>query len=134
MIAVLHVLIASMRPGRLTPENRRGYPRTHHASVRASMRPGRLTPENAELDAVANTGQTGFNEAGAINPGKPRMPLLYRTFDLVASMRPGRLTPENPYRAGFMARTKTGFNEAGAINPGKPSPCSAVAPVKVSLQ
>ena len=36
------------------------------------MRPGRLTPENRVGIASRYRGIDGFNEAGAINPGKPR--------------------------------------------------------------
>ena len=58
------------------------------------MRPGQLTPENESgyeeyCDAVG-----GFNEAGAINPGK-------------------RTCWSSPWPA------RGCFNEAGAINPGK---------------
>ena len=58
------------------------------------MRPGQLTPENpiAEIEQIG--GAAGFNEAGAINPGK-RIAQVRRILDARASMRPGQLTPEN---------------------------------------
>ena len=83
------------------------------------MRPGRLTPENLAHDEMEGDGTDGFNEAGAINPGKPdppRLPVMghssfneagainpgkpifqvrQKNFCWTASMRPGRLTPEN---------------------------------------
>ena len=64
------LMIASMRPGQLTPENgvQSG---VHLDRQRASMRPGQLTPENS-----------------------PRQRQLQR-FAERASMRPGQLTPEN---------------------------------------
>ena len=68
--------MASMRPGRLTPEN----PSNKHRLVRrpaaASMRPGRLTPENLRDCQQKKWHGSCFNEAGAINPGKP----LYEAF------------------------------------------------------
>ena len=39
------------------------------------MRPGRLTPENHLLHVNNTAGSSGFNEAGAINPGKPMQSL-----------------------------------------------------------
>ena len=62
----------------------------------ASMRPGRLTPENLNQRRFDQRRRPRFNEAGAINPGKPRSSNFRRR---------GRLQC---------------FNEAGAINPGKP--------------
>ena len=35
------------------------------------MRPGRLTPENRAVQIRRMCARSGFNEAGAINPGKP---------------------------------------------------------------
>ena len=35
------------------------------------MRPGQLTPENIEAADAGVVPRHGFNEAGAINPGKP---------------------------------------------------------------
>ena len=62
---------------------------------------------------------SGFNEAGAINPGKPERLAGEARRQNVASMRPGQLTPENgPGSSGFLCRFGS-FNEAGAINPGK---------------
>ena len=82
-----------MRPGQLTPENvttRIG----HHAGNNASMRPGQLTPENAFQIGDVRLGYGGFNEAGAINPGK-RGAVRPDREPRRASMRPGQLTPEN---------------------------------------
>ena len=62
-----------------------------------------------------------FNEAGAINPGKPLGPLGLSIIVDIASMRPGRLTPENPHSRRASPAGVERFNEAGAINPGKPS-------------
>ena len=59
------------------------------------MRPGRLTPENGPGLSGLSSPSPGFNEAGAINPGKPRRRMSLRG---------------SPRR----------FNEAGAISPGKP--------------
>ena len=84
----------------------------------ASMRPGRLTPENSLILIIVIRKRIGFNEAGAINPGKPardvttsRLPIGFNEAGAInpgkldgpgllpvaafASMRPGRLTPEN---------------------------------------
>ena len=61
----------------------------------------------------------GFNEAGAINPGKPKRRQLTPPACLRASMRPGRLTPENWIKAVSGSMPALSFNEAGAINPGK---------------
>ena len=66
-----------------------------------------------------------FNEAGAINPGKPPGRAEDQREDEGASMRPGRLTPENASESGIEALRSAGFNEAGAINPGKPPVASA---------
>ena len=41
------------------------------ARASPSMRPGRLTPENHGNFAHGLLGNQPFNEAGAINPGKP---------------------------------------------------------------
>ena len=35
------------------------------------MRPGQLTPENASTCCIRLFSRSRFNEAGAINPGKP---------------------------------------------------------------
>ena len=108
---------ASMRPGQLTPENRNGAVRassSHQASMRpgqltpenvvaegvaqpagASMRPGQLTPENEQRFHAIFVAEPGFNEAGAINPGKRRRLQFLAEHLREASMRPGQLTPEN---------------------------------------
>ena len=61
-----------------------------------------------------------FNEAGAINPGKPPRLVKDAVDTHAASMRPGRLTPENLEGILNEFRDWHSFNEAGAINPGKP--------------
>ena len=83
-----------MRPGQLTPEN--GLPFQYRADdvPVASMRPGQLTPENSAGCRSGGEMRWGFNEAGAINPGK-RIEKSCSTIDEYASMRPGQLTPEN---------------------------------------
>ena len=83
------------------------------------MRPGQLTPENspAPFSRAARRGR--FNEAGAINPGKPRTGSAQLLGPRMASMRPGQLTPENPNSDRQPTVTRRCFNEAGAINPGK---------------
>ena len=107
------------------------------------MRPGQLTPENCLVGTLRSRGRRRFNEAGAINPGKPRRrnstrpsirrfneagainpgKLLRRTQLPLprggASMRPGQLTPENCSRRRGCWFGMPSFNEAGAINPGK---------------
>ena len=65
------------------------------------MRPGQLTPENRALPIINACRCPCFNEAGAINPGKP--PSVPRQHnEVVASMRPGQLTPENEDIRGIM--------------------------------
>ena len=98
-----------MRPGRLTPENRVRHSSSSSVSL-ASMRPGRLTPENLEGKAGTLRWCAGFNEAGAINPGKPTYSMHKAEYD------------------------RDGFNEAGAINPGKPSSLSACSSRGIALQ
>ena len=59
---------ASMRPGRITPDN----PAAVAAAVgdhAASMRPGRITPDNLAVVLLDMDGIEGFNEAGANYPG-----------------------------------------------------------------
>ena len=68
----------------------------------ASMRPGQLTPENLAdgADGGAGARMRCFNEAGAINPGKPPLSVSgLSSSGTDASMRPGQLTPENAPRA-----------------------------------
>ena len=62
---------------------------------KASMRPGQLTPENEPSDSRDGQRHLRFNEAGAINPGKPRTAFDSASASDSASMRPGQLTPEN---------------------------------------
>ena len=108
-----------MRPGQLTPENDM-HRIIDAARGRASMRPGQLTPENVPMHGGHVAGSCGFNEAGAINPGKHHAPPELQSQPGDASMRPGQLTPENQVGKNPIARPMFGFNEAGAINPGKP--------------
>ena len=98
------------------------------------MRPGRLTPENRDKSDAQRIIAESFNEAGAINPGKPVKKWVGRAGTVAASMRPGRLTPEN--RAPRRSRRPpcAGFNEAGAINPGKPSLAKEILREALALQ
>ena len=84
------------------------------------MRPGRLTPENLVNFSFFAFFFKSFNEAGAINPGKPPPSVSSNSTAISASMRPGRLTPENPITIRAVLKNAARFNEAGAINPGKP--------------
>ena len=60
------------------------------------MRPGQLTPENvAYFFTIDFIRFPCFNEAGAINPGKPGATATWMFMAFAASMRPGQLTPEN---------------------------------------
>ena len=59
------------------------------------MRPGQLTPENSVGRSRIAIRIPDFNEAGAINPGKPIKRLQSSIGALLTSMRPGQLTPEN---------------------------------------
>ena len=62
------------------------------------MRPGQLTPENSAQDGHFDSeALPGFNEAGAINPGKPPGAPSLPELRSDASMRPGQLTPENEH-------------------------------------
>ena len=82
-----------MRPGHKTPENAVRVDEGQ-APVLASMRPGHKTPENRAAPTTCSRSGSGFNEAGAQDPGK----LAHRLelpIDQVASMRPGHKTPEN---------------------------------------
>ena len=64
------------------------------------MRPAQLTPENPGASRKCPRYCPGFNEAGAINAGKP-LPLAPLRVDVQpASMRPAQLTPENHARGG----------------------------------
>ena len=53
------------------------------------MRPGQLTPENAAACRTEVPAPTGFNEAGAINPGKP--PRHFSRFNEAGAINPGKL-------------------------------------------
>ena len=84
-----------MRPAQLTPENLENGDEALRLDV-TSMRPAQLTPENRCRPIGRATGSGHFNEAGAINAGKLRLPRTARPF-------------------------RHNFNEAGAINAGKPA-------------
>ena len=83
------------------------------------MRPGQLTPENARRPSLRCGKAARFNEAGAINPGKPAnfsgALRFLESFNEAGAINPGK-RPKEVIRVaqGLMA-----FNEAGAINPGK---------------
>ena len=84
------------------------------------MRPAQLTPENSRNSWRNRRRSMRFNEAGAINAGKPREVQDRLAVALMASMRPAQLTPENPpWTRRTLGRRSRGFNEAGAINAGK---------------
>ena len=110
--------LASMRPGQLTPENV-AWHYDDALDKDASMRPGQLTPENIEDMALIRRYHRCFNEAGAINPGKPGAPrrgrIPCRRFNEAGAINPGKPNPPSPRSARMRS-----FNEAGAINPGKP--------------
>ena len=89
------------------------------SGIMASMRPGQLTPENKSATDILPALHLGFNEAGAINPGKLDQLSELGLVEAVASMRPGQLTPENDVFDRGVSRLASRFNEAGAINPGK---------------
>ena len=139
--------LASMRPGQLTPENRRD-PCVVGRDVRRFNEAGAINPGKPRTCKCLRTWCISFNEAGAINPGKrpPRTPHGPPASGFneagainpgkrgghhdefahpsAASMRPGQLTPENtPCRRDSGTQNRAGFNEAGAINPGKPTRC-----------
>ena len=60
-----------MRPAQLTPENWSCFV-DHYRHFPVSMRPAQLTPENPLDGEIPSRGsQARFNEAGAINAGKP---------------------------------------------------------------
>ena len=74
-----------------------------------------------------------FNEAGAINPGKPHLPRSccgreYR-FNEAGAINPGKRGAEIPIR-----EDQCRFNEAGAINPGKRSIAKSTSFLKIPLQ
>ena len=82
------------------------------------MRPGQLTPENDALQSNYGLASDGFNEAGAINPGKrawhPDGSYTIASFNEAGAINPGKLGDEALASGGRLS-----FNEAGAINPGK---------------
>ena len=85
-----------MRPGRLTPEN---LSTAQPSSIKATSfnEAGAINPGKPKFGSSSDSDLGCFNEAGAINPGKPhdRAARNARLGD--ASMRPGRLTPENQF-------------------------------------
>ena len=83
------------------------------------MRPGQLTPENVKNSPRPNSARDGFNEAGAINPGKPRVISISVPFS-ASFNEAGAINPGKPGTAAGGGLLVWGFNEAGAINPGKP--------------
>ena len=110
---------ASMRPAQLTPENVNLMMKHFQAAI-ASMRPAQLTPENPGRRRRGGSRPRCFNEAGAINAGKPAAgsPGAWRRssgFNEAGAINAGKRDAgrENHYGP-------EGFNEAGAINAGKP--------------
>ena len=62
-----------------------------------------------------------FNEAGAINPGKPGPSFFAALPFNLASMRPGRLTPENRFGlADFTAKDLSASMRPGRLTPENP--------------
>ena len=99
MIAALEAagLWASMRPGRLTPENLARHNNRAISLPICFNEAGAINPGKPCSKAfILKSELKSFNEAGAINPGKPSRQTECRKRLLRASMRPGRLTPENP--------------------------------------
>ena len=108
-----------MRPAQLTPENGHLVKPVNRKVYEASMRSAQLTPENCSLRARSSCFVRCFNEAGAINAGKPFTPPRVWIPYARASMRPAQLTPENLARVNTQSSGRESFNEAGAINAGK---------------
>ena len=82
------------------------------------MRPAQLTPENAVRGPLRRDQARRFNEAGAINAGKPTTRKAGRRtafrFNEAGAINAGKL------RRGVRRYRRCGrFNEAGAINAGK---------------
>ena len=99
------------------------------------MRPGRLTPENRTGGRNRAIRISRFNEAGAINPGKPskNRPLRNRNrkcFNEAGAINPGKPT----WKKSLSITLILGFNEAGAINPGKPNRAERLAELRRGLQ
>ena len=59
------------------------------------MRPAQLTPENTRRGEAFRPRASYFNEAGAINAGKPLEEVSRKEKAPDTSMRPAQLTPEN---------------------------------------
>ena len=88
-----------MRPGRLTPEN--SWPsKTLPLRCFSFNEAGAINPGKPAIAPRAAPIGIGFNEAGAINPGKPVRVGAVGIHAVAASMRPGRLTPENRAATG----------------------------------
>ena len=86
------------------------------------MRPGQLTPENRAAQGFNSRGTLCFNEAGAINPGKPARAGSRPGARCPASMRPGQLTPEN-----VIGRDRDGERvRKASMRPGQLTPENAV--------
>ena len=65
----------SMRPAQLTPENFDS-DSVDLGALFTSMRPAQLTPENRSLRTAPRPRREYFNEAGAINAGKPERSIV----------------------------------------------------------
>ena len=94
------------------------------------MRPGQLTPENNELTDARLFNAAGFNEAGAINPGKPWHLYWGNAKTNMASMRPGQLTPENQKGDELMRQLKAD----ASMRPGQLTPENLAAPVRNAVR
>ena len=84
------------------------------------MRPGQLTPENLAQPWRRYQAHSRFNEAGAINPGKPTRTKV-KVISSNGFNEAGAINPGKPVHRTGGFRSGDGFNEAGAINPGKRS-------------
>ena len=98
------------------------------------MRPGRLTPENLLRSKGLRSYRPRFNEAGAINPGKPSPRPNSARPDAPGFNEAGAINPGKPASDTGPGPRSRSFNEAGAINPGKPAPSSSVSRPEAQLQ
>ena len=107
-----------MRPAQLTPENTIVF-FAKHSIAPCFNEAGAINAGKPGSAAWTSSGVLGFNEAGAINAGK-RQSRGHGGHEFIgASMRPAQLTPENATRSNAHLSGGRCFNEAGAINAGK---------------
>ena len=84
----------------------------------ASMRPGHCAPERGRTPRPALCARLGFNEAGALCPGKSS-PDSPSAASISRFNEAGALCPGKSSRSWFLVPRERGFNEAGALCPGK---------------